>query len=117
MNLYISSNETAGFYEPVKIKIIKKLNKSKNLLFKKEGAHINSEKAIFLSVDNLSLNKKMSSDFIIFPRYMFESLNSFPKTVNIFLPIDNDYSNISNKNLFFYGIGTIYDDYESAVIK
>lgn len=109
MNLYISSDETAGFYEPVKIKIVKKLNKSNNLFFRKEGAHINSDKVVLLSLnDDLTISKKMSSDFIIFPRYMFESLNSFPKTINIFLPIDNNYNNVSKKNLFFYGIGKIY---------
>lgn len=107
MTRHISSTELGGFLGKKKISDLKKIF-LKGLFIRKKGFVINLEESIPLAPTiKHEVSKSSSSNFILFPRYIFESINSREVTVNVFLPRDNNYENISKKNLVYYGIAEL----------
>jgi hypothetical protein len=118
MELYLISTESAWINEPIKVVDIHILKK-KNLFSTDYFLHIELEKSVpTFGLEQQGINPKMSANFIMSSRYIGESLNDlkqFPITVNIFIPKNNNYTEIKDKrNLIFYAIGSLYNNIKVA---
>jgi|ERR1043165_2030153 hypothetical protein len=118
MELYLSSTESGEFYSPKKV-VYYNVLKRKKWFTTEYFLHVEFEKTIPLfGLERYGINQKFGANFILTSRYMGENIiqKEFPMTVNIFIPRNNNFYEIKNKdNLIFYSIGKLYNNLSASI--